>query len=113
MNKKMLTLMVLVSMGCDALGNRAARATPTVVTPTTTTTIVIPKWDYMIQNVPDLSFTDVMTELGSTGWELVFARRASNGDTGDRMVMSYECIFKRPRTAGPVQNGLTPVARPQ
>jgi hypothetical protein len=110
MNKTMLTLMVLVSMGCDALGNRAARATPTVVPPTT---IVIPRWDYMIQSVPDLSFTDVMTELGSTGWELVFARRASNGETGDRMVMSYECIFKRPRTAGPVQNALTPVARPQ
>lgn len=110
MNKTMMTLMVLVSMGCDALGQGRARATPTVVTPTT---VVIPRWDYMIRSVPDLSFTYVMTELGSAGWELVFARRASNGETGGLMVMSYECIFKRPRTAGPVQNALTPVARPQ
>jgi hypothetical protein len=52
----------------------------------------------MIQSVPDLSFDTVMSELGGAGWELIFARRASNGGTGGFMVMSYECIFKRPRS---------------
>lgn len=50
------------------------------------------QWDYMIKGVPDLVFSLIMTELGSAGWELVFARRAK-GDTG----FLYECIFKRKR----------------
>lgn len=49
-------------------------------------------WEYQIESVPDLSFAETMDELGSEGWELVFARRAQNSITDD---FSYECIFKR------------------
>lgn len=49
-------------------------------------------WEYQIESVPDLSFDTTMNELGKEGWELVFARRASNPTTDD---FSYECIFKR------------------
>ena len=34
------------------------------------------QWEYLIQSVPDLQFTDMMTLYGRDGWELVFARRA-------------------------------------
>ena len=34
------------------------------------------QWEYLIQSVPDLQFTDMMTLYGLDGWELVFARRA-------------------------------------
>lgn len=36
------------------------------------------------------TFKAQMDQLGSQGWELVFANRARNGST-----MIYECIFKR------------------
>ncbi len=51
-----------------------------------------PDFEYRVEAVPDLQFDRKMTELGGDGWELVFARRAS--DKGD---MLYEVILKRPR----------------
>lgn len=50
-----------------------------------------PTWEYSVVGVPDLEFEAMTAALGSAGWELVFARRASN-EAGD---MLYECIFKR------------------
>lgn len=50
-----------------------------------------PKWEYRIEGIPDLRFDEAMASLGSDGWELVFARRAS----GANDEMAYECIFKR------------------
>jgi hypothetical protein len=89
MNKATM-LLTFVLMGC-ATKESSAQVPPTA-------NVQAPRWDYMIQSVPDLSFDTVMSELGGAGWELIFARRASNGGTGGFMVMSYECIFKRPRS---------------
>lgn len=49
-------------------------------------------WEYQIESVPDILFDTTMNKLGTEGWELVFARRASDPTTDD---FSYECIFKR------------------
>lgn len=50
-------------------------------------------WEYKVDSVPDLIFTEYMDNLGEEGWELVTARRANNSITDE---FSYECIFKRP-----------------
>lgn len=34
-------------------------------------------WEYKIASIPDTTFDKSMADLGSQGWELVFARRAS------------------------------------
>jgi len=49
-------------------------------------------WEYKIESVPDLAFTETMDQLGTGGWELTAARRAQDSTTDD---FSYECIFKR------------------
>ena len=54
------------------------------------------QWEYIIVSVPDDSFTKDMNQYGDAGWELVFARRASDGDTY-MPTFSYEMIFKRPK----------------
>ena len=59
---------------------------PAVAVATTKTT-----WEYKIVGVPDVEFDQAMKTLGSDGWELVFARRASGPDEK----MLYEAIFKR------------------
>ena len=48
------------------------------------------EWEYTIEAVPDLTFTETMDRYGKSGWELVTARRAVDEGTA-----SYECIFKR------------------
>lgn len=53
-----------------------------------------PRWEYMILSVPDEMFTQQLDRLGANGWEMVFARRASDGNT-THSTMSYEMIFKR------------------
>lgn len=53
----------------------------------------MPLWDYRIESIPDLSFESEMELLGAQGWELVFARRAT--DSRDKAL--YELIFKRRR----------------
>ena len=50
------------------------------------------EWEYKIEAVPDLIFTQSMDMYGKEGWELVTARRAVDDGTA-----SYECIFKRVR----------------
>jgi hypothetical protein len=50
-----------------------------------------PAWEYRIEAVPDLAWDSVMGNIGTDGWELVFARRAQGSD--DKMM--YETIFKR------------------
>jgi hypothetical protein len=55
------------------------------------------RWEYRIEAVPDATFQEATNKLGADGWELVFARRASNGEE-PHPTMSYEMIFKRPMT---------------
>jgi hypothetical protein len=54
-------------------------------------------WQYLVKSVADEHFDDQMDKLGGDGWEVVSARRASNG--ADRNpVFSYELILKRHAT---------------
>jgi hypothetical protein len=48
----------------------------------------------MIAAPKDEELKTVIDKLGADGWELVFARRASDGDSRDPK-MSYEMIFKK------------------
>ena len=50
------------------------------------------QWEYRVEAVPDITFTETMDLYGSDGWELVTARRAQDSVTDE---FSYECIFKR------------------
>jgi hypothetical protein len=52
------------------------------------------EYTYKIVNVPDSSFDSSMNYEGVRGWELVTARRASDGSTYSP-TFSYECIFKK------------------
>lgn len=56
----------------------------------------IEQWEYRIESPSDLSLETRLNSLGSEGWEMVFARRASSGDEYARTVQ-YEMIFKRPK----------------
>lgn len=54
------------------------------------------QWQYKIESVPDRAFDQRINAMGKDGWELVFARRAS--DASDYSpTFSYEMIFKRPK----------------
>ena len=64
------------------------------------------KWEYRIVAIPDLLFNTKINALGADGWELVFARRASDGDTTSP-TMSYEVIFKRPKKLVSDEGSLT------
>src|ERR1051326_2821642 len=37
------------------------------------------EWEYRIESLPDRTFDQRINALGQEGWELVFARRASDG----------------------------------
>jgi len=52
------------------------------------------QWEYRIESVPDRSFDQRINAMGREGWELVFARRASDG-ADYSPTFSYEMIFKR------------------
>jgi hypothetical protein len=54
------------------------------------------KWEYRIVAVPDGTFDVAMNALGREGWELVTARRASDGSSTP--TFSYEVILKRHRS---------------
>lgn len=54
------------------------------------------EWEYKIVSVADSSFDYQVNDYGKRGWELVFARRASDGNTSFA-TFSYEMIFKRPK----------------
>ncbi|MBN8561064.1 MAG: hypothetical protein J0L70_11105 [Leptolyngbya sp. UWPOB_LEPTO1] len=49
-------------------------------------------YEYKIESVNDLIFTETMNTMGTQGWELVFARRAKDSSTDD---FAYEIILKR------------------
>lgn len=49
------------------------------------------KWEYRIESPSDYTIKTMMDIYGADGWELVTARRASDGSK----TMSYECIMKR------------------
>jgi hypothetical protein len=49
-------------------------------------------WEYRIESIPDITFTESINLLGAEGWELASARRAQDSITD---TFSYECIFKR------------------
>jgi len=52
------------------------------------------QWEYRIESFPDRSFDQRINAMGKEGWELVFARRASDGSDYSP-TYSYEMIFKR------------------
>ncbi|MDR1383791.1 MAG: DUF4177 domain-containing protein [Planctomycetaceae bacterium] len=49
------------------------------------------KYEYLVIAPFDSMFIDEMDKYGKQGWELISARRATNGNKA-----SYECIMKRP-----------------
>lgn len=51
------------------------------------------KWEYTIQSPDDHSLDEELNTLGTSGWELVFARRATNYSG----TAKYEMIFRRPK----------------
>ncbi len=55
--------------------------------------VVRPQWEYTLKDVPDADFTDQMNNMGKEGWDVVTARRASDG--ADTPTFSYEIVFKR------------------
>jgi len=54
------------------------------------------QWEYRIESFPDRSFDQRINAMGRDGWELVFARRVSDGSEYSP-TFSYEMIFKRPK----------------
>jgi len=54
------------------------------------------QWEYKLESFPDRSFDQRINAMGRDGWELVFARRASDGSDYSPS-FSYELIFKRPK----------------
>jgi len=53
------------------------------------------RWHYTIIAPSDDQLTTILDKAGSEGYEMVFARRASNGEKGSDMKMAYEIIMKR------------------
>lgn len=49
------------------------------------------KWEYRVVSVPDAQFETMMNAFGADGWDVVSARRASDGTA----TFSYELILKR------------------
>ena len=58
------------------------------------------RWEYSIIAIPDAQLEPEMNKPGEAGWELVFARRASDG-ASYKPQFSYEVIVKRPKQSAP------------
>ena len=56
-------------------------------------------WEYVIEGPPDEQLQSRLQTLGSAGWELVFARRATS-DRDGKTAGIYEMILRRPADAG-------------
>lgn len=83
-----------IRSGFSALFSTAQTGLLTIIMGLVAWSVLWPdRWEYKIDSPDDRGFTQQMDKLGSEGWELVFARRAS--DSLDRM--GYEMIFKRRR----------------
>lgn len=52
------------------------------------------KWEYKVEAPSDYGLTEKLNRLGAQGWEVVSARRASDGSSYSP-TFSYEIIFKR------------------
>ncbi len=52
------------------------------------------RWEYKIASPSDATFESQMDRLGDEGWEVVYARRARDGEMG---LFQYEVLLKRPR----------------
>jgi hypothetical protein len=59
------------------------------------TPIHVAKWEYKIASLSDATFDAEVNLLGTEGWELVFARRARDGE-GAAESVAYEMVFRRP-----------------
>lgn len=53
--------------------------------------LVPPKWEYGIEWFEDNDFATSVNKVGQEGWEMVFARRATNANEK----YGYEMIFRR------------------
>jgi len=83
---------LLVSLALTGLVARVALDdAPTAVADPVRVNVQPVKYDYMVVSIPDLEWATKGQELGQDGWEMVFARRASDGNDN----MLYECIFQR------------------
>lgn len=95
-NNKALTIigtinLVVVFALTGLVAKVALDDTPTAVADPVKVNVQPMKYDYMVASIPDLEWGTKAQELGQEGWEMVFARRASDG--ADNML--YECIFQR------------------
>jgi hypothetical protein len=62
------------------------------------------RWEYRISLVKDGAFDAEMRRHGEHGWELVFARRAAEGQISENTQYSYEMIFRRQKSWLPFVN---------
>jgi hypothetical protein len=54
------------------------------------------RYEYMVKDVHDENLNNTLDSLGNKGWELIFARRASEEISGaNTQLPIYEMIFKR------------------
>jgi len=95
-NNKTLTIIgginLVVMLALTGLvGKMAMNEDPTPVADPVKVNVQPAKYDYMVDSIPDLEWASKGQALGQEGWEMVFARRASDSN-GD---MLYECIFQR------------------
>lgn len=60
------------------------------------------KWQYTVIAPNDANLENVLDKAGADGWEVVSARRASNGDS-DNPTFSYELIMKKRGRETPAQ----------
>jgi len=95
-NNKALTIIagvnLVVSLALTGLVAKVAMDdAPTAVADPVKVNVQPAKYDYMVESIPDLEWGTKAQELGQEGWEMVFARRASDGNDN----MLYECIFQR------------------
>jgi hypothetical protein len=58
------------------------------------------RWQYTIESPPDEALVARLVELGASGWELIFARRATGAEAEGVRKVSYELILRRPLHPG-------------
>ena len=76
----LLLLLVVAAQGCQIVRGMSVKSQ---------------SWDYIIDGPADDELKGRLQALGSAGWELVSARRATSDRNGKTMGI-YEMIFRRP-----------------